>query len=501
MDFLRKLFIQLFNFWRKLPSGKKFTFVFTTVFVIAGIVLTVSLLKNITYVALYSGLEPSEAGLVVDKLIQEKVPYRLSGGGSTIMVPSSKVYDIRIRLAAEGLPRSGTIGYEIFDKSNLGMTDFLQKVNYRRALEGELTKTICQLREIQAARVHIVIPERRLFEKDKTQATASVVLKLNAAYQLSKRQIQGISYLVAASVEGLKPSSITIVDYEGNLLSSSNNEDSLAYLSGNQLELRKSVESYLENKAQSLLDGVIGQSKSIVRVTAELNFEQVEKTLEEYDPDKLTVRSEERNTEGEKENIITNYEVNRTVEHIIQEIGNVKRISVAVMVDGNYTTAMNEETKQTERKYIPRTQEELDRLASVVKSAVGFDDNRMDKLEIASIPFDRSQLDEEQKNLDETEKKNMYFSIGQKVALVIGIILALLFLRSMVKKASKKISEIAASAPPPVPPMFRPLGRGAAGEKGIIPQSGEASLLDQVAATARQRPDEMAKIVKTIMSE
>jgi flagellar M-ring protein FliF len=502
MDFLRKLLIQFSGFWRNLPSGKKFTFVFTTILVVVGLVVLISWVRNITYAPLYSGLDASEAGVVVDKLVQEKVPYRLSNGGTTIMVPSNRVYDIRIKLAAEGLPRSGTIGYEIFDKSNLGMTDFLQKVNYRRALEGELTKTICQLREVQAARVHIVIPESRLFEKDKTEATASVVLKLNPAHPLSKNQIQGIAYLVASSVEGLKPNNITIVDYEGNLLSSNNDGNSLASISGSQMELRQGVESYLETKAQSLLDGVIGQGKSIVRVTAELNFEQVEKTLEEYDPDKLTIRSEERNTEGEKENIITNYEVNRTVEHIVGEVGNVKRLSVAVMVDGNYTTTTNGQTGEAEKKYIPRSQEELDRLASIVKSAVGFDDNRMDKLEVASVAFDRAKLEEEQKELDKVEKRNNYFSIGQKVAIAIGILIAFLVLRRIFKKASKKISEIAASAPPPPPPpLFKSSAKMGIGEKGFVPQTGGPNLLDQVAATARQRPDEMSKIVKTMMSE
>ena len=500
MEFFKKVFTQLSNFWKNLPSGKRFSLIFTTILVVAGLVLAISWAKNITYVPLYSNLDPSEAGEVVDKLVSEKVPYRLSNSGSTIMVPSSKVYDIRIRLAAEGLPKSGTIGYEIFDKNNLGMTDFLQKVNYRRAMEGELTKTICQLREIQAARVHIVIPERRLFDKDKSEATASVVLKLNPAHQLSKNQIQGIAYLVASSVEGLKPNNITIVDYEGNLLSSNNEGDNLASLSGSQLELRKGVESYLENKAQSLLDGVIGKDKSIVRVTAEVNFEQAEKTLEEYDPDKLTVRSEERNTEGEKENIITNYEVNRTVEHIVSEVGNIKRLSIAVMVDGSYTNTVNQETKKTEKTYTPRSQEELDRLSAIVKSAVGFDDSRTDKLEIASVAFDRTNLEEEQKKLDQMEKKNNYFSIGQKVALLLGILLGLFFLRRIIKKLSKKFSEIAASAPPPMIPLLKPMGK-AIGGKSVVPQSGEPNLLDQVAATARQRPDEMSKIVKTMMAE
>jgi flagellar M-ring protein FliF len=212
---------------------------------------------------LYRNLDSQEAGQIIDQLRGSKVPYRISEGGTEILVPSSKINDVRLNLAAQGYPKSGIIGYEIFDQTNLGMTDFLQKVNYRRALEGELTKTISSLKEVESARVHLVIPEQRLFKEDEKQPTASVVLYLNRSKPLSQRQIEGIAYLVSSSVEGLPAENVTILDASGRLLSAPRQTDQLAQLSSSQLDVKKNIEAYLQEKAQSMLDGSwdqIGQS-------------------------------------------------------------------------------------------------------------------------------------------------------------------------------------------------------------------------------------------------
>jgi len=266
--------------------------------IIVGGVVVGNWVKSVNYSILYSDLEPAEAGEVVNQLTEQNVSYKLTNGGTTIMVSSDDVYKVRISLASQGLPRSGNIGYAIFDKSNLGMTEFLQNLNFRRALEGELMKTIMQLSDVQAARVHIVMPKDRLFKEDKQEATASIVLKLRTPGGLSKSQMAGITHLVASSVEGLKPQNVSIIDYNGELLSSQNGSDPLAGLTSSQLDVRKNVEQYLEKKAQSMLDGVIGQGRSIVRVTAELDFQQVEKTNEIYDPNSAVVRSEEKTDES-----------------------------------------------------------------------------------------------------------------------------------------------------------------------------------------------------------
>jgi flagellar M-ring protein FliF len=488
---------------------------------IVGIVLLVGWLHNVTYSRLYSNLEEGEAGDVINYLTDQKIPYQLSDGGRSIEVPSDQVYKTRISLAADGIPRGGTIGYSIFDKNNLGMTDFLQNLNFRRALEGELTKTIMQLSEVQAARVHIVIPKDRLFRDDKKEATASVLLKLKGRAMLGKAQIAGISHLVASSVEGLQPQNITIVDYDGNLMSGGQRSDGLAGLSSSQLEVRQEVEEYLKEKAQSMLDGVLGPGKAIVRVNADLNFQQLEKTSETYDPNSPSVRSEERtknthaatdktqppnesNNQENSETVVTNYELNKTVEHIINSVGNIDRLSVAVMVDGTYPKAAAGATDQaptTESTYQPRSQEELDRLGSIVKNAVGFQSTRNDQLEIYNIPFDRQDLEIEQQQLDTMYQRDFYVDIGKKIGLVLLALLALFYIKSKSKKLFKSIGQM---MPPPAPRRERLAEVQAIAEDEIAPivmEKRKPRLVDAMQVTAKERPDEVAKVIKTMMVE
>jgi flagellar M-ring protein FliF len=461
---------------------------------------------------------------VVSWLNDNKIPYQLADNGATVEVPADKVYQARISLASEGLPRAANMGYSIFDQNNLGMTDFLQNLNFRRALEGELTRTIMQLREVQAARVHIVMPKERLFKRDQKDATASVVLKLTGA-GISKRQVAGISHLVAASVEGLKPSNITIVDYDGNLLSSNQDADPVAGLTASQLEVRKQVETYLEDKAQSMLDGVLGPSSAIVRVNADLNFQQVERTAENYDPNNQVVRSEERTTTSsstaektqeenessgneDSESTITNYEINKTVEHIVNAIGTIERLSVAVMVDGTYDEV--EGAGGLETVYQPRSQEELDRLGAIVKNAVGFDGTRNDQIEMVNIAFDRRNLENDQDALDSMYMRQFYWDIAKKIGLVLLVLLLLFYLK---KKSSKLFKALGSIMPAPTP-RPRPVTAGGDSEEEIPPleQEDDGSnavrpakrkprLVDQMQRTAHDKPEEIAKVIRTLMIE
>ncbi|MCM2271775.1 MAG: flagellar M-ring protein FliF [candidate division Zixibacteria bacterium] len=486
---------------------------------IVGVVLLVGWVNNVTYSRLYSNLEESEAGEVISYLNDNKIPYKLGDGGRSIEVPSDDVYKTRISLAAEGLPRAGSIGYSLFDKNNLGMTDFLQNLNFRRALEGELTRTIMQLSEVQAARVHIVIPKDRLFREDKKEATASVLLKLKGHAQLARAQIAGISHLVASSVEGLSPENITIVDYEGNLLSGGRKTDRLAGLSSSQLEVRQSVESYLEEKAQSMLDGVLGVGKAIVRVTADLNFQQVEKTAETYDPNAPVIRSEERtratnsatdkseqlsesNKQDNTETIVTNYEINKTVEHIINAVGTVDRLSVAVMVDGTYPVPEGGSGGDAAPVYQPRSAEELDRLAAVVRNAVGFQPQRNDQIEMFNIPFDRQELQIEQQQLDTMYQRDFYWEIGKKVGIVLLVILAFFYLKSKSKKLFKALGGM---MPAPRPHHYSPSGPSAIQDEEepspIVLEKRKPRLVDHMQQTAKEKPDEVAKVIKTLMIE
>lgn len=436
--------------WANMTPSQRTVVGGTVVALVIAVVAGSMLASRAGYAVLYSGLAPEEAGRIVEKLEGKKVPYRLSAGGTTISIPGRQVYSSRIELASEGLPRSGTVGFEIFDKTVFGMTDFLQKVNYRRAIEGELAKTIGQMEEVEAVRVHITVPERALFKEDEQQATASVVMKVNPARGLTGRQIEGIKYLVASSVEGLNPERVSILDSRGTLLSKGFPEEGGGASDG--LELKKTVETYLESKAQTLLDGVLGPGKSVVRVAAVLNVESIEREAETYDPESMVIRSEERSLaaggtdNASNESSVTNYEINRTVERIASAAGNIERLSLGIVVDGNYQTAAGEDGTETST-FVPRTDEELNKIAGIVKNAVGFDSGRKDEIDIACIAFNRNYLAGEEQSMEKSMRLQFYFSIAKK-ALYLGlVILALIIFIKLAKRVGGIIGAASRMAP------------------------------------------------------
>lgn len=519
MESIKEFFKNLMTYVSRMTPSQVMMLLGVVGGTIVGIILVVGWLNDITYSPLYSKLDESEAGEITAYLNDNETPYKLSNGGRTIEVPSRAVYKTRIALASEGLPRSGNIGYSIFDRNNLGMTDFLQNLNFRRALEGELTRTIKQLNEVQSVRVHIVMPKDRLFRQDKKEATASVVLKLKGNGTLTAHQIKGITHLVASSVEGLKPGNIAIIDYDGNLLSSGSETDYLAGLSSSQLEVRQHVEQYLENKAQSMMDDVLGSGNSVIRVTADLNFQQIERTSETYDPNTPSIRSEERvkssqsisdksdetaesKQEDDTETTITNYELNKTVEHIINAVGTIERLSMALMVDGIYAPVENSEGEM-EMMYQPRSQEELDRLASIVKSAVGFDQQRNDQIDVVNIAFDRKNLEEDRKLLDKMYMQDLYMDIAKKVGYVLLFAFLILWLKKRSKKLFAALAKIA-PPPPPKPVTTFPKAEPETPEEEMEPimsEKRQPRLIDKMQETAKEQPEEIAKVIKTMMIE
>ncbi len=431
------------------------------------------------------------------------------------MVEESRVGEIRVRLASAGMPSGGAVGYEIFDKSNMGMTDFLQKLNYRRALEGELMRTISGLSEVAAARVHIVMPEQKLFVEDETSPTASVVVKLRAGTSLGKHKVHGIQQLVASGVEGLTPENVTLLDYTGALLSETPGGDPTIALTGRQLDLQKSVESYLQAKAQTLLDGVIGPNRSIVRVNAQLNFEKVERTIEEYDPDNLAIVSQEKmeetttdnsntaeggssGSEIRKDNTIVNYEVNKTVQHIVEETGNIDKLSVSVIVDGKYEA----DPETGESVYSSRSPEEISQLSTAVRNAVGVDDDRQDSFEMVSVQFDRQYFQEEREQLDQLEQRQFLMDVGIKALQIFGIIIGLLILRRYWRKLVKTIKSWVPPAPKqPAPVRVRSSGGDEEEPEPLDTEQRKAKLTDQMTSVAKEKPDEIAKVIRTMMIE
>jgi len=519
MENIKDLFKNFMNFTSRMTPSQVMMLLGVTAGTIVGIFIVVGWLNEITYSRLYSDIDESEAGEVITYLNDNKIPYRLSNNGTSIEVPSDDVYKVRISLAAEGLPRGANMGYSIFDQNNLGMTDFLQNLNFRRALEGELTRTIMQLNEVQAARVHIVMPKQRLFKEDQKEATASVLVKLKGSSGLNKQQISGITHLVASSVEGLNPDNISIIDYNGNLLSSGSKSDAIAGLSTTQLEVRKEVENYLQDKAQTMLDGVLGQDKSIIRVTADLNFQQIERTSESFDANSPSVRSEEHTKttatanqkseetsesgeENSSETTITNYELNKTVEHIINEIGSIERLSSAVMVDGDYNEVIND-AGETEQIYQPRSQEDLDQLAAIVKNAVGFNQQRNDQIEMVNLSFDRQNLEYDQEMLDSMYMRDFYLDIAKKIGYILLVVFLFLYLKKKSNKLFGALKGLIPPPPPPPKPITQPMAESIQEEEVQPIQAGSRKprLVDQMQETAKKSPEEIAKVIKTMMIE
>jgi flagellar M-ring protein FliF len=337
---------------------------------------------------LFTGLDSEDASAALEELSKQDVRAELTDGGSTIRVPESDVYRLRVDLMGKGVVTNGPVGFEIFDGKQYGLTEFLQNVNFKRALEGELTKTIESFQGVQSARVHLVLPQPSIFKKLESAATASVVLRLGRGARMADSQIAGIQSLVAGSVENLELDNVTVIDQNGKVLSSPAQDDETGR-SESQLALRKEVEGYLSEKASSMLDTVLGAGRSIVRVDATLNFEKIDRERELYDPAQTVVRSEVRNEEtnpstgGTSENSTTNYEINRTVERIVGHVGGIKNLSVAVFVDGHYSIPEGGGSPV----YEPLSDDELSQLQRVVQTAVGISAVRGDQIEVVNMQF------------------------------------------------------------------------------------------------------------------
>ena len=439
---------QFKEFANKLTNTQKMIFGGVLVAVLVGISSLFFISEDQDMKVLFSNLEQADAAKIVENLKEKAIMYELKDNGSTILVPENTVMDTRLSLASEGLPENSVVGYELFDKTNLGMSEFVQKLNYRRALEGELAKTIASLEEVKKARVHLVIPEKTLFKADQKTPTSSVTLHMKSGRSISKISIQGIQNLISGSVEGMKTEDVVVLDSKGKVLSdAARDENSVAGLTATQLTQQNRVEEHLTGKVQSLLDGVLGAGNSQVRVSAELDFTRIEQTKTDYDPEKQVTRSEQNivdrnqtadslsypyvNMNKDMTNSITNYELSKNVEHIIHEVGAVKRLSVAVMINGVNKVIDNEGIKTLE--YTPRADEEMNKFNQIVKNAVGFDPSRNDQISVINIPFDNSDMEGEleefysQKWYEKPENQKIIFLLA---AILITMILMFALLQS-----------------------------------------------------------------------
>lgn len=407
--------------FRGLSTGKLVAMAILVGGTIAGLAFLLTWSETGDLHPLYRNLAPEDAAEIVAKLKEDQIPYQLSMDGTAVRIPYEKIHETRLELASQGLPRGTGIGFEVFDETKLGMTEFVQNVNYQRALQGELSRTINTLMEVESARVHIVMPARSLFIEEEEPATASVILKLRRGKYLNKGQIQGIVHLVSSSVSRLNPEDVTIIDNSGKMLAGFKEKSTVSQITSNQLAFQEKKERLLENRVKTMLESVLGLDKAIVRVTCLLNFIQQEKTEEFFLPDNTVVRSEQassslsndaettaagipglqanvvpKNTgtvtgngtrNNQKQQYTKNYEVGKMTNRQIMPIGSVQRLSVAVVVDGTYQQP-EEGTEGEQAQYVPRTAEEMTKLENIVKSAVDYDLTRGDKIEVVNIPFE-----------------------------------------------------------------------------------------------------------------
>jgi flagellar M-ring protein FliF len=416
--FLRML-QQVRDSFQRLGGTQKMVAVTAVGLIIAAMAYVIYFINQVEYVSLFGRLAESDTAAVVETLKKNKIPYRLSETG-TVMVPRDQLYDVRLSLATEGVPRGGGAGFELFDQQKLGSTEFVQKINYQRALQGELARTISQIDEVMESRVHLALPEDSLFLEDRKSPSAAVVLKLAPGSRLNQRQVQGIVHLVANAVKGLDEDHITILSTDGQVIFKKSTQESALQITGSQLELKNHLEENLRQKIQSMLESVVGPNRVIARVTADLDFNQVRTEQDSYDPDATAVRSQQRsieNTEGAEPtpkgnpdvpiNIETklmetpakekeqkkfnrqretvNYEINRVSRKTVNAPGNIKKLSVAVIVDGPYETKA--EGGKQKLAFTPRSAEEMKGLEDLVKKAVGFDEGRNDQVTVSNVPF------------------------------------------------------------------------------------------------------------------
>src|SRR5271154_480561 len=289
---------QLAAIWQQLGLNQRISVVMATVMVLAGLAAVAFWSSRVDYSLLYGKLDEGEASKVIAALDEAKVPYQISRGGGSILVPSDKVYQVRMQLASKGIPRGEGVGYEIFDKASFGISDFVQRANYARAIQGELARTISQLDQVESARVMIVMPENRLLSDSLRKPTASVFVRVKGSSQLPSSAVNSIRFLVANSVEGLQVNNVSVVDNQGNVLSENQENDSVAGLSNNQLTARRNFEQYLTKKAEGMLEKVLGPGQAVVRVAVDINWDSMTRTEEKFDPDGQVARNSTINDES-----------------------------------------------------------------------------------------------------------------------------------------------------------------------------------------------------------
>ncbi|MEK6706373.1 MAG: flagellar basal-body MS-ring/collar protein FliF [Bdellovibrionota bacterium] len=435
-EYFRRVTTQIAEFMKSLSPSKKVAMLATGLGILAGLVLLFMWAGNTTYAPLMTNLNAEDSANIIRILREKRIPFKVDVSGKNISIPSESIYEFRLELATMGIPQSGVVGYEVFDKQSIGATSFVQRINQKRALEGELMRTIGTIRGVRRSRVHLAVPQKSAFVEDQKKSTASVVVDLEAGVVLSEKQVYGISNLIARAVEGMEVADVVIVDSNGKVLSK-NQGDPLAAASASQLDFQQKIEGDIEKRIEAMLSKVVGDGHVVAKVTADVDFSQVSETQTLFDPDGSAVRSVDKRSDamngtrpgsygaaGAASNLpgqppvanneiknattknaeIINYEVPQTIRKTTRPAGNVKKLSVAVVVDGK-TVKSVEKGGKVLSKVEPWPPEKLKEFESIIASAAGIDRSRGDSLEIRNMEFTREDFEEASMLLAERERK------------------------------------------------------------------------------------------------
>ena len=495
---------------------------------------------------LFTDLSSEDSAAIIKDLERQGISYEIRSEGAIVLVPKDRVTRLRMKLAEGGLPKGGGVGYEIFDKTDvLGATNFVQNINHLRALEGELVRTIRALDRVQAARVHLVLPERQLFSRDKPEPSASIVLKVRG--QLEPQQVRAIRHLVASAVNGLKPQRVSVVDETGRLLADGSAEES-AGISAQADERKIAFERRLREQVEAIVTSVVGQGRSHVQLTADFDFNRITQTSDRYDPDGRVVRSSQSREEitaadtregqvsvgnelpganqnrndatanaqqNRKTEEVVNYEISRTTKTEVIEGGRINRISVAVVVDGTYT-----KNDKGEVVYEPRSKEVIDLIAALVRSAIGFDAKRGDQVEVANLrlaEMPATPIGEQPTGiwaLLQFTKDDIMRGVELAIMALLGLVVMLMVVRPMIRRIFGSVAPEAAPAiaddgnpaitttAAPAPPIpIAPSKTAKMIDMAQIQGQVQAQSLQKVGDLAEKNPNETVSIIRTWLHE
>jgi flagellar M-ring protein FliF len=530
----------LVAFLKGLGASRLMAMVAVTTALIAFFAFVILRVTTPQMTTLFTDLSTEDSSGIIKDLERQAIPFELRNDGALIMVPKDKVTRLRMKLAEGGLPKGGGVGYEIFDKSDaLGTTSFVQNINHLRALEGELARTIRAIDRIQAARVHLVLPERPLFSRETPEPSASIVVRVRGA--LEPQQIRAIRHVVASAVNGLKPQRVSIVDEAGQLLADGAKGDADNAIGD---ERRAGFEKRMRNQVEAIISSVVGAGRARVQLSADFDYNKITQTSDKYDPEGRVLRSSQTREESsataenggqvtvnnelpgnanrdgasvardqsKKSEETNNYEISRTTKTEVTEVGRVNRISVAVLVDGSYV-----KNEKGEQVYQERSKEQLDRIAALVRSAIGFDQKRGDQVEVVNLKFAEAPVVPPVAEptgllgMLQFTKDDVMYVIELGVMMMLGLVVLFMVIRPLVKRilASEEVASLKGALPAlsdgsdPADASQALLTNTTAQLIDVAQVQGQvhAQSVHRVGELAERNPNETATIVRQWLSE